>query len=1403
MSSARNPNDQSTLIAPPEENDSRSGPGFAAEAAPPLAEAARATPAAPLPAEPPALIRRAATRAPASFAQRRLWFVCQYDPVSPLYNLPLALRLKGKLVVRALQLAFDALIERHEALRTRFISDEGEPVQVIDAATPVPLRLVDLSAHEPAVREEKLRELTATHAHEAFDLSRDRLFRVVVARVAEDDHLLLIVAHHIVADGWSWHVMTRELALHYKSFITEWATALPELPIQYADFAVWQREALTGAHLEKLLGYWRRQLAGAPEFIDLPTDRPRPAVQTFRGGTVTVNFSPTLTEGLRQAGQREGATLFMTLLAAFQVLLGRYTRQQDFVVGAPIAGRTRVQLENLIGFFVNMLPLRADLSGNPTFRELLRRVRATAIEAYAHEEVPFERIVEELRPERQAGRSPLVQVAFVLQNTPGRDARFPGVAVTSMEVWTETAKLDLTLMASETAQGLSVTLEYSTDLFERATAARLLGHWKVLLESIVADPGQRIGALPLLTPPERRQLLVDWNNTARTFPRDETIHRVVQMQAERTPDAVAVEGPTGRLTYGELDGLANQLARRLQRLGIGPDAPVAVCLERSPEMIVAWLAALKAGGAYVPIDPDYPAERREFMLADTEAGVVVTSSKLRMLFERTDRSRRLTVLCVDTDWAEIAGEDTSAPTGHATAQHLAYLCYTSGSTGLPKGVCVPHRAVLRLLLGADYFQVDGSDAIAQMSSASFDAATFEVWGALFHGARLVIVPTAVLLSPRELAALLERERITTLFVTTGAFNTLSREKPDVFRTVKCVLTGGEAASPACFGEVLRQGAPGRLLNVYGPTECTTFATCQTVREVAPDATGIPIGRPISNTTAYVLDERRQLVPVGVPGELYLGGDGVARGYHRRPELTAEKFVPDPFTQRPAAQLYRTGDVVRWLGDGAIEFLGRVDNQVKLRGYRIELGEVEAALLRHEAVREAVAIVQKRHDDPQLVAHVVPKAGATIDAARLREFLRESLPAFMVPAAVLVHDSLPLTRSGKVDRAALPAEPAVAVARPQPVSEPRTPLEREVLELFRSVLRQPSLGLHDGFFEFGGHSLLAVRLVSQIERTLARTVPVAAIFQAQTAAKLAAWLDAAKRGDPGDAFLTLQSHGERPPLFLVHGVGGGMIWGYANLARRLGADQPVYVLRSRGLEGEPEPDTIPGLAANYVAALREFQPEGPYHLGGYCFGGNVAFEMAVQLQRQGQQVRLLALMNSSPPNSSYDRVQLTPGGLARFLVNLRHVAAHVMEWDAERRRQFFNWKLRTWRRRVARLLGRMTGGAALDVESMVDMSQYSEFERRVWSAHVNALMAHRHSPYDGPVTLFRSRGHCTVSSCDPHFGWNDYAPGAVRAVIVPGAHESILEEPNVETLAGEIAVALQLCRAERGGPKHQS
>lgn len=1353
-----------------------------------------------LKSEPPVLRRLERVRAPLSFAQRRLWFLAQLNPDSALYNLPLALRLRGTLVPRALQLALDAIVTRHEALRTRFISEEGEPVQVIDEAAPVRLEIVDFSAETAEAREQRLREFLATRTHESFNLERDRLLRAAVVRLAVDEHVLLLVAHHIVVDGWSWHVLCRELSLHYKGFITEWAATLPELPVQYADVAAWRHETLVGERYEKLLAYWAQQLDGAPEFLELPTDRARPALPTSRGGTVAAPLPASLVEGLRQCGLREGATLFMTLLASFQVLLARYARQTDIVVGAPIAGRTQVQLENLIGFFVNMLPLRTDLSGNPPFRELLRRVRNVALDAYAHQEMPFEKMVEELRPVRNAARPPVVQVAFVLQNTPGRDFKLPGLTITPLDVWTDTAKLDLTLMVSESANGAHLaTLEYNADIFDRATAARILGHWRTMLDAIAADSSQRIGLLPWLTPAERRQILFDWNNTGRDYPRDASLHRLVSARAALAPDALAVEGGDTRLTAGELERRANQLARYLLALDVPMNSVVAVCLPRSPEMIVAWLAVLKAGAAYVPIDADYPRDRREFMLSDCGARVVITLAAQSELFaEAPENARR--VVCVDRDAAAIAREATAAPEREVSAESLAYICYTSGSTGRPKGVCVPHRAVLRLLLNANYFELTAGEGVAQLSNAAFDAATFEVWGALLHGARLVIVPSEVLLSPSEFVATIARHRLTTMFITTGAFNQLSRHAPGIFRDVRLVLTGGEAASPTCLHEVLRHGPPERLVNVYGPTECTTFATSYTVREVAPDALSVPIGRPISNTTAYVLDEHRRLVPVGVPGELYLGGDGVARGYHNRPELTAEKFIADPFAQRPDARLYRTGDLVRWLPDGALEFLGRTDNQIKLRGFRIEPGEIEATLVRHEAVREClVTVYHAAADDVRLVAYAVPKAGTRPTAEALREFLAATLPAHLVPGNVVVLDAWPLTLSGKVDRSALPLPNAVAKTVER--DAPRTELERALLKVFTTVLGVERLGINDGFFEHGGHSLLAVRLVALIERTLGTKLPVAAVFQAPTVARLAEWFEASKKREPGDAFLTIQSHGDLPPLFLVHGVGGGMVWGYANLSRRLGVDQPVFVLRSRGLEGKPEPATIEGMAAQYVGDLRAFQPHGPYRLAGYCFGGNVAYEMARQLRAQGEEVCFLGLFNSSPPNSSYDVFPRSPVGWLKAGLNLRHTIVGLLQWDAERRRQFIRWRLRTARRHLSRWLNRGDRSDGIDVEAMVDISNYSEFERRVWTAHVNALMSHVAQPYDGPVTLFRSRGHCVLSSYDEQFGWGDYVTGQLRVVVVPGAHESILEEPHVATLARELAACLQDVRADRGGPRH--
>ncbi len=885
---------------------------------------------------------------PASFAQRRLWFVDQLEPASAHYNVPMALALSGSLDVSALHRGLVEIVGRHEALRTTFVLRDGEPMQVVGPSSDVELPVVDATALSDA----EVQRVIEDEARRPFDLERGPLLRARLLRRGAGEHMLLLAVHHIVFDGWSIGVLFHELSECYCAFASGSVPRLPALPVQYGDYSVWQRDWLKGETLERQLAYWRTQLAGAPPTLELPTDRPRPRIRSYRGSTETLQLSPRVLQGLTALSRQEGATLFMTLLAGFQTLLARYTGVDDITVGSPIANRTRVELEQLIGFFVNSLALRTDLSGDPSFRELLGRVREVTFGAFEHQDLPFEKLVEELQPERVGDRNPVFQVMFALQNAPHAPLSLPGLTLRNVRRRTGRSKFDLVLNARETAQGLRADLEYSTDLFEAGTIRRMLGHLAVLFEGVLADPGRRLSAIPLLSGEERRQVLADWNRTDRPHPGDRGVHQLFEIQAAQRPDAIAVEAGRERLTYRELNRRANQLARFLRRRGVDRDARVAVALERSPDLVVALLGVLKAGAAYVPLDLGYPPDRVGLMLEDARVSVLVTRAGL---LPRVPTG--VAAVELDTDGSGIAAESEDNFGVEFSPEQLAYVMYTSGSTGRPKGVAVPHRAIVRLVCNADYLELTPADRVAQVSNASFDAATFELWGALLHGARLVIIPREVVLSPRDLAVRIRDHEISAMFLTTALFNQLARDHPSVFRSVRHLLFGGEAVDPGRVRDVLGQGPPERLLHVYGPTETTTFATWHLVRAVAEDAATVPIGEPIGNTRAHVLDRHLEPVPVGVAGELYLGGPGLARGYLNRPALTAERFVPDPYGSEPGGRLYRTGDRVRRRPDGALEFLGRFDDQVKLRGFRIEPGEVEAALGQHPAVRECAVILR--------------------------------------------------------------------------------------------------------------------------------------------------------------------------------------------------------------------------------------------------------------------------------------------------------------------------------------------------------------------------------------------------------------------------------------------------------------
>jgi len=1157
--------------------------------------------------------------APLSFAQQQVWLHAQLAPDLPLYNEPLTIRRRGPLDVAALEAALAELVRRHEAWRTTFALERGAPVQVVNPPFAVRLPVEDLTAMAPEARDAEALRLAHEDARRPFDLAAGPLLRALLVRVAEDDHRLYLTVHHIVLDGVSiYRVLLPELTALYDAFAAGRPSPLPPLPVQYADFALWQREHVTPKTLADSVDWWRRRLHGVPALV-LPADRPRPAVQSFAGARHCLALPPQLSREVRALARRQGSSLFMTLLAAFEVLLHRYTGQDDLALGTVSAGRARPEVEGLLGFFANPVPLRADVSGDPAFTELLTRVRDETLEAIAHDDVPFESLVNALGIERDAGRNPLFQVAFSLEAP--RAPAPAGWDAGHLDVDTGCAKFDLYLELDERPDTIVGRLVYRRDLFEPATIARMAAHYERLLEAIVADPKRVVSALPLLDERERRRL-AEWSTTPAPYPADSTVHAEFERRAAATPDAIALVTGAERLTYAELNTRANRLAHRLRELGVRRESLVGVCLERSIELVVALLGILKAGGAYVPLDPAYPRERLGFMLVDAGVAVVLTRAALREQVAEAG----VQALALDAD-TTLAAEPAANPAVSVEPGDLAYVMYTSGSTGRPKGVAVPHRAILRLVFGQTYARLDATRTLLHLAPISFDASTLELWGALLHGARCALFPAA-LPTPLALGEAIRRHGVTTLWLTASLFNTIVDEAPEALAGVDELLTGGEALSPAHVRRAYASLPAVTLINGYGPTECTTFACCYRIPRASADGISpIPIGRPIANTEAFVLDRGGAPVPVGVPGELYLGGAGLARGYVGQPALTAERFVAHPFDPAPGARLYRTGDLVRWRADGVLEFIGRVDGQVKIRGFRVEPGEIESALAAHPRVREAVVVARESGSGQRaLLAYVVPRAGVTLEPEALRDFLKSRLPAFMLPSAYHAIPAVPLTPIGKVDRAALAAlETHQTTTRHLGA---RDPLEALLLALWEDTLGMRPLGVKDDFFALGGHSLAAVRIVQQIERLLGQTLPLTALYANPTVEDLARALLRRERERFLAPVLKLQEHGRRRPFFFFHGDLNGGGFYCRDLARHLGPEQPVYAVQPLGLDGGCVPVTIEAMAAEHMKVIRAMQPHGPYLIGGYCNGGLVAYEVARRLAEAGETVEPVVLIAAS-------------------------------------------------------------------------------------------------------------------------------------------------------------------------------
>ncbi|HEU4930628.1 MAG TPA: amino acid adenylation domain-containing protein, partial [Pyrinomonadaceae bacterium] len=1041
---------------------------------------------------------------PLSFAQERLWFLHLLQPESFAYNMPAWIDLTGPLNPVTLDQATTEIVRRHEILRTSFGVSGGQPVQVVDEPPRSMLMVVDLSGL--ADPEAQAQSLSREQARRPFDLARSPLLSGILLCLNDEHHSLLLNLHHIAADAWSTTIFINEVGTLYGSFLKGEQSQLPELAIQYVDFAAWQRSWLQGEVLATQLAYWKQQLQNSPPMLELPTDRPRPPVQTFRGETATLNVPEELTSRLTSLSRRNGATLFMTLMAVFKTLLYRYTGSEDIVVGTGIAERKSVELERMIGLFINQLAIRTQLSAQQTFLELLENVRDRSLGAYAHQDLPFEKLVAELQPERSLSRTPLFQVMLMMQTAPRKRTSLTDVSARLRAKAAAGAKFDLTMHVVPTDSDLRIVLEYNTILFDANRVHRLLGHFHSLLAEVARKPEQRLGHLELLTEDERSQLLVDWNNTDAPHQRDICIHQLMEAQAEQTPDRIAIEFEGEALTYAGLNARANQLAHYLRRCGVGPDEMVGVCLERSLEMIVAMLGILKAGGAYVPLDPAYPAERIEFMLDDTHSPVLLTQERVAAQKELAKRDAH--VVCLDRDWSRVSPETSENLCNDQNPDKLAYVIYTSGSTGRPKGVAIQHSSAVALIAWAnDVFTPEEFKGVLASTSICFDLSIFEIFAPLSSGGRVIVVADALRLPSLKSAA-----GVTLLNTVPSAAAELLRSG-GLPKTIETVNLAGEPLSTSLVRQLYEYGVK-RVFDLYGPTEDTTYSTFA-LRAGTGQAT---IGRPISNTKSFVLDHNLQPVPVGVPGELYLGGEGLARGYLNRAEMTATRFMPNPFD---GGRVYKTGDLVRYLEDGRLEYLGRTDHQIKLRGFRIELGEIEAALRQHPQIRENIVLV--REDEPgdrRLVAYLVTTD--EIPISDLRVFLRKKLPDYMVPSAFVRLDALPLTANGKVDRKALPQPDDPSSRARSKYVAPRAELERRLVKIWQELLRVETVGVEDNFFDLGGHSLLLVRLVQEIQNSLGLEVALMEMFEHPTVASLARHLSRKQTQAPANLTVVVEA-----------------------------------------------------------------------------------------------------------------------------------------------------------------------------------------------------------------------------------------------------------------------------------------
>ena len=1300
---------------------------------------------------------------PASASQQRLWFLHRFDAGSPVYNMPRVWRVAGPLNMDVLADAIATLIARHESLRTNVAFKDGILVQIVAPPPISHLPLVDLNGRSDAERE--MERIVDEHVRRPFDLEHDLLLRTCLVRMKRDEHVLVLVIHHLASDRWSSSIFHRELGRLYESFSSGSASDLEELPIQYSTYSEREREYLESDEARSSLDYWTTHLAEVPLLLNLPCDRPRPAIQAHKGAQHSFSIPEDLVDKMRGLSRRERVTLSTTLLAAFETLLFRSSQQTSFVIGVPVAGRSRSEFEGLVGNFVNTLPLRVDLSVDPSFAKLLRDTGRTMIDALDHQDIPVERVIEAVRPERSLSYAPVFQVMFNFTNTIEVGFQAVNLTVSRMDVHNRASMQDLALYVAADGKRLECTFEYDVDLFDAATIDRFGDRFLTLIESAVGNPDLPVSKLEWI-PASEQATLSKWNSTTHPFPSNSGVHQLIEERGRQTPDKIAVACDGQSLTYKQLDDRANRAANFLLGLGAGRDSRIAIAMERSVDMVVGLLAVLKTGAAYVPLDFSQPRVRVQSIVDDSAPSVVLTHERVAAAIDLS--GCRLVLL-----ETAIQKGSSDLPSAHASGADPAYLVYTSGTTGKPKGVIVPHSAVVNILESMHHRPgLTEADTLLAITPLSFDIAGLEIFLPLYAGARLEIASRPTALDPVVLSQKLVNSKATIMQATPATWRML----------VESNWRGNSTLSAWCGGEALPKDLADRILdrvgsmwNLYGPTETTIWSTVSKVErgDGAP-----PIGAPIANTKLHVLDAKLQPLPIDVPGELYISGAGLAHGCWQQPELTDDRFPRNPF--EPGTRMYKTGDLVRWRASGTLEYLGRLDNQVKIRGFRIELGEVEATLGRHQAVSQCVVVAR----ESALVAYFESSDGSEPDISDLRTHLKKELPEYMLPASFVRMERLPLTPNGKIDRKALPEPEHGEIEGRSDLTEPRDPLEQALARAWSKVLKLKRVGLNDNFFDIGGNSLAAVHLLSEVQKLTDRRLPLATLFQASTVQAFAELLRRDGWMPSWSSLVPIQPLGSKCPLFLVHGAEGNVLL-YRQVTKYLGPDQPVYGLQSRGLNGDGcFHKTISEMASHYVREIMTVQPQGPYFLGGYCLGGIVAFEMAQQLSAMGEKTELVLMLDSYNLGRSPRSSLLAP---VRLLQNVWFHGANAFCVRASDRKKFLVEKMDIARRR----LGIRIEGAFHFLQRLFGRKTHSSYPHLiVKKSNDRAAFHYQPRPYAGRVALIRSNAYF-LGRGNPSLGWSEIAPNGLEIHKLPVYPKGMLIEPFCQSLADTVKLCLRI------------